>query len=97
MISIVMGRRVRGVADAFSFLTPFKTISSLGVSCSANSLCRPVETCRLRTADRYTLIVWYAKPCWARWPTNISSVSFVAGMGVVLASLQKLKYRFCPA
>ena len=97
MISNVTGSRVRGFAAALSFLMPFKTISSLGVSCSANSLCRPAETCRLRTADRYTLIVWYAKPFWARWPKNMSSVSSFAKIGVIFASPQKLRYILCPA
>ena len=34
--STVIGSRVRGVAAALSFFIPFRTISSLGVSCAAN-------------------------------------------------------------
>ena len=63
IISTVMGSQVRGFTTVLSFLMPFSTISSLGISCFVNSLCRSAVTCRLWTADRYTLMVWWAKPC----------------------------------
>ena len=91
IISTVIGSRVRGVAAALSFFIPFRTISSLGVSCAANWLCKPAVMCKLWTADKYTLIVWWVKLCWARWLTNMSSVSSAAGIGVLCASPQKVR------
>ena len=43
MVSVVTGRRpAGGTVLAFSFLIPFKTSLSLGVSCFENSSCKPI-------------------------------------------------------
>ena len=61
--SMVIGSRTRGgLFFAACFLMPVNTISNFGVNSLENSSCKPAVICRLRTADRYPLMDWWAKP-----------------------------------
>ena len=92
IISIVIGRRVGGDrVFVFFLLMPFKTSSKRGESCLENISCRPAWTWRLRTAERYTLIEEWIRPCSAKWLTNISKVSSDVGRGGLFILLQRVK------
>ena len=65
----VMGIRMRGVplfCVARALRMPSRTLFSTGSVDSSRGQGSPRDNCMLRTADRYTLIVWGARPSLAK-------------------------------